>query len=134
MIPASSAWVIARGKVVKAPRLVRAAILSCTRASSAEVAPMWAAGISDLGAEPVLGDDGGAGGDDGGAVAVFPHIDVTSDRPNRADVVAGEDVTVEDGPGFDVRVFGPAVDAAALDVDRSEEHTSELQSRFDLVC
>src|SRR5699024_11814389 len=28
----------------------------------------------------------------------------------------------------------PELDAAAVRKDRSEEHTSELQSRFDLVC
>ena len=46
MMSVSSAWVIACGRAVKAPRLVRAAILACTRLSSAEVVPMWAAMVS----------------------------------------------------------------------------------------
>src|SRR5207249_5073243 len=62
--------------------------------------------------------------------AVRTRLDVQQDlRAQRLDDV---DDGVEDVPGLvatggDVQVFG-------ADTERSEEHTSELQSRFDLVC
>src|SRR5687768_18250916 len=38
------------------------------------------------------------------------------------------------GPGRDVSARSPAVPRAAAGTHRSEEHTSELQSRLHLVC
>src|SRR5699024_12372879 len=52
----------------------------------------------------------------------------------------GEYLAKTDAMGSDVRnpvsnvAYGYATQVCILNEDRSEEHTSELQSRFDLVC
>src|SRR5437868_10236764 len=60
--------------------------------------------------------------DDEGVGAVL--IDVLGTKANAADALAGGLMTVK-----------PHLDTSDVAVrERSEEHTSELQSRFDLVC
>src|SRR5687768_18268609 len=50
------------------------------------------------------------------------------------DFDGGRDVEPARAVGVDQLDRSPALDARALDVNRSEEHTSELQSRLHLVC
>src|SRR5699024_12003031 len=54
-------------------------------------------------------------------------LEVIFDEPARA-VTPGQAVVLYDG---DICLGGATIDT---ETDRSEEHTSELQSRFDLVC
>src|SRR3989449_2143549 len=60
---------------------------------------------------------------------LFPYTTLFRSH-EQVDVLLGGDAAVV--PAIGAHVEG--ADEAVLDVDRSEEHTSELQSRLHLVC
>src|SRR5690625_5411359 len=68
---------------------------------------------------------------DGEEDADLDRIQVTGSRISRADIEGALPVTVIDREDID---FSGKTSVADLLQDRSEEHTSELQSRGHLVC
>src|SRR3989442_6899642 len=69
---------------------------------------------------------------DVGHLAVLRHADEVGDQPVLADGLLKDGVAVNLAVGF--RLEGAEAFFGELPADRSEEHTSELQSRPHLVC
>src|SRR5207249_8827755 len=70
------------------------------------------------------------------AIAIFPNCSPRSSRSNAARASANENtrsMVGRNSPAPSTRTIS-RYSASFPMVDRSEEHTSELQSRFDLVC
>src|SRR3712207_6893923 len=68
---------------------------------------------------------------------LFPYTTLFRSRLRRGDRISHHDAVriAKDGRRIDISVsISPVTDAAGRIVGRSEEHTSELQSRQYLVC
>src|SRR5689334_23957555 len=73
----------------------------------------------------------------GGVRAAAAIVDTTTVKmkTNRDGAQQGSaKCEIDDPINVNVSMFGEAGDTFSVDVSRSEEHTSELQSQFHLVC
>src|SRR5699024_12184916 len=73
-------------------------------------------------------------GEDGLGESYLPEVSGVPIHDNASEFI---NQTLADNPNLTIIALGPLTNIALAhqaQPDRSEEHTSELQSRFDLVC